>query len=88
MNQPERLLLADIMEKVDMNDPNKLSRVLSDIELELSIYRERLKQSARYCVGCKCWVPKANAYEDFSVLNGLMRPVLRCHGCKAIVEFL
>ena len=90
----DRLLLADIFDKVDMNRASDFQNMLTTIEMELGIYQERFRQTFRYCVGCKGFVKANEVYEGVCYLpmneKGLSRtrPILKCCNCHSVIKFL
>lgn len=90
----DKLLLADIFDKVDMNNAADFHRTLTTIEMELGLYQERFRQTFRYCAGCKGFVKASEAYEDVCYLpvdkKGISytRPILKCCNCNCVIKFL
>jgi hypothetical protein len=90
----DRLLLADIFDKVDMDNASEFRQTLESIEMELHIYQERFRQQFRYCVGCKGFVKANEVYEGICYLpvneKGLSRtrPILKCCNCNSVIKFL
>lgn len=56
---------------------------LTEAEQDIKKLRKEVQKEWRYCLGCKTYVKRAEAYED--EYKG--HTVLRCHGCDAIIEF-
>lgn len=90
----DRLLLADIFDKVDMNNASEFRATLEAVEMELGIYQERFRQTFRYCVGCKGFVKANEVYESVCYLpadeKGVShtRPILKCCNCHSVLKFL
>lgn len=56
---------------------------LNEAESEIKKLGEEVQNNYRYCLGCKDFVKRAEAYED--EYKG--RVALRCCNCDAIIEF-
>lgn len=90
----DRLLLADIFDKVDMNNAAEFHNALTAIEMELGLYQERFRQTFRYCAGCKGFVNALEVYEGVCYLpvddegNSRTRPILKCCNCNSVIKFL
>lgn len=90
----DRLLLADIFDKVNMDNATDFHNTLTTIEMELGIYQERFRQTFRYCVGCKGFVRADEVYESVCYLpvdeKGVSptRPILKCCNCHTVIKFL
>ena len=56
---------------------------LNEAEQDIKKLRQELTNDYRYCLGCKDFVKRAEAYED--EYKG--KAILRCCNCDAIIEF-
>lgn len=74
--------LKEKLESVSDN-PEEYGRMLCDAEKDIERIKREHRSTWRYCLGCRGYVKRAEAYED--EYKG--HTVLRCCNCDAIVEF-
>lgn len=74
--------LKEKLESVS-NNPEEYSRMLYDAEKDIERIKREHRNTWRYCLGCRGYVKRAEAYED--EYKGHI--VLRCCNCDAIIEF-
>lgn len=74
--------LKEKLESVSDN-PTEYGRMLYDAEKDIERIKKEYRNTWRYCLGCRGYVKRAEAYED--EYKG--KVVLRCCNCHAIIEF-
>ena len=74
--------LKEKLESVS-NDPEEFTRMLYEAEKDIKRIKREHSNTWRYCLGCRGYAKRAEAYED--EYKGHV--VLRCCKCDAIIEF-
>ncbi len=79
------LIYNYLKEKLEFatNDPNEYRRLIIEAERDLNRIKKEHDNTWRYCLGCRGYVKRAEAYED--EYKGHV--VFRCCNCDAIIEF-
>lgn len=84
-----------LMEHIDLSNPKEANRMLQEAEADLSRARIEFDKVWTWCLGCKDYARRAEAYEDFidcsvSGFRGYQtsRPVLRCCKCHSLWKYL
>ncbi len=89
-------MIYDYLRKqIDLAKPAEVNKILQEAEIDLGNLRLDFDKVWTWCLGCKDWAKRSEAYEDYidSSIAGFRgyqtsRPVLRCCKCHSLWKYL
>lgn len=89
-------MIYDYLRKqIDLTKPAEVNKILQEAEIDLGNLRLEFDKVWTWCLGCKDWAKRSEAYEDYidcsiSGFRGYQtsRPVLRCCKCHSLWKYL